>query len=661
MAFRADILEDKRKKRAKKRLYSSLWKFGVFFTLLSFCFFIFTYLFSGLPKVNSKQELWLANRANSLEIIDKNGNTIAIRGPRYGRMVAIDSLPQHVIKAFLAVEDARFFEHSGIDLIGIARALVENIVAGQTVQGASTITQQLVKNVYLTPEKSIKRKFQEIILAYQIDSKFPKKDILEAYLNRIYFGQNSYGIDAASWHYFSKSPKDLSLSEAAMLAGLPKAPGRLSSDLTSAPAIERRNIVLGRMVTAGFIKPDVAQSAMQEGVNILHPQEPKEGEMAYAIDMAAKEINNINPPIAPDRIARLTIDPNLQAKAVEAVNSILARSSGTGANQAALIAMDKSGRILAIVGGKSYAQSQFNRVTQAKRQPGSTFKPLVYAAALEKGLTPDTIRIDKPVSYNGWKPQNFGGGYRGAMTLSTALTRSVNTIAVQLGAEIGVEKLILTANRLGIDSPLPKELSISLGAGEVTLMDMTRSYGTFANDGVRIDPFLIERVDTTRNTIAYERQFDNPTQVYDPMRARQMTAMLSDVIEFGTGKHAKLKNNREAAGKTGTSQNYRDAWFIGYTGDIICGVWVGNDEFKPMNSITGGSLPADIWAQFMNEAHEGLPLKPLPTIYDINRPDNNTLALFYENLANLFSAAGGKTIATSKGHGQTNPPQLDRP
>ncbi|MBN8649227.1 MAG: hypothetical protein J0L55_14835 [Caulobacterales bacterium] len=415
--------------------------------------------------------------------------------------------------------------------------------------------------------------------------------------------------------------------------------------LNAKSAIDRRALVLQRMVDAGFINQDLAHKTASEAVILNISPEPNEGELAYAIDMAQKEIENIEPKIAPDRIARLTIDTALQEIAVNAINKgIDAAGANSGITQGALIAIDKNGRILAIVGGRKYKDSQFNRVVQAKRQPGSTFKPIVYAAALEAGMNPHTIKIDKPISINGWKPRNYGGNYAGKVTLSSALTRSINTVAVQIASEVGITKLIQTANRLGIYSELPKHLSIALGAGEVTLLDMVRAYATFANDGVRLEPYLIERVDTTRGTIAYQRPSHLPTQVYDPVRARQMTAMLSDVVALGTGKRAQLKSGREAAGKTGTSQNFRDAWFIGYTADIICGVWVGNDEFKPMRNISGGTIPAIIWSDFMNEAHNGLPLSPLPTVDEINRPDNRTLALFYQNLAQLFEAAGGGSL-----------------
>jgi penicillin-binding protein 1A len=649
--YRADLEERRAKKQARLSWLLTILSGSCLGLAVIAGYGTYRYFLGDMPKIASADQVWTANRQPSMEIVDSLGQTIALRGPRYGRRVPIDTIPKHVLQAFLAVEDARFFEHGGVDFWAIARAVVENVTAGQTVQGASTITQQLVKNVYLSPDQTFKRKLQEMILASQIDAKLSKKQILEVYLNRIYFGQNAYGIDAASWRFYSKRATQLTLGEAAMLAGLPKAPGRLAIDLTAKPAKDRREVVLQRMVTSGFITQALANAATQEPVVITTPPEPIEGEMAYAIDMAQKEIGSLGKDVAPDRIIRMTVDATMQAQAVAAVQKMVGDGSGerAGITQAALVAMDRQGRILAIVGGRSYSESQYNRATMAKRQPGSSFKPFVYAAALEAGMTPNTVRVDRPVSYGGWRPKNFGGGYSGAMTLSSALTRSVNTIAVQLANEVGIDRLILMARRLGIDSPLPRNLSISLGAGEVTLYDMTRAYATLANDGVRVDPFLIERIDTTRGTVAFQRKNNAPVQVYEPLRARQMTAMLADVVAFGTGKRAKLPGGREAAGKTGTSQNYRDAWFVGYTADIICGVWVGNDAFKPMNGVTGGTMPALIWENFMAAAHEGKPLSPLPTLDELDRPNNNTIASFYESLADMFAAAGGVNLAALPG------------
>jgi penicillin-binding protein 1A len=523
--YRADLEERRAKVAARRNWLLTIFAGTALGLVIITAYAVWNHLLGDMPKVTNAEQVWTANRQPSMEIVNSKGETVALRGPRYGRRVPIETIPRHVLQAFLAVEDARFFEHGGVDFWAVSRALYENVTAGETVQGASTITQQLVKNVYLSPEQTFKRKLQEMILASQIDRKFSKKQILEIYLNRIYFGQNAYGIDAAAWRYFSKRTQDLTLGEAAMLAGLPKAPGRLSLDLTRKPALDRRAVVLQRMVVAGFITQATANNAMAEPVVVTTPPEPPEGEMAYAIDMAQKEISSLGKDVAPDRIIRMTVDTDMQAKAVAAVQRMVGDGQGNGITQAALVAMDRQGRVLAIVGGRSYSESQYNRATMAKRQPGSSFKPFVYAAALESGMTPNTIRVDKPISVGGWRPKNFGGGYSGAMTLSSALTRSVNTIAVQLASEVGIDRLITTARRLGIDSTLPRNLSISLGAGEVTLFEMTRAYATLANDGVRVDPFLIERIDTTRGTVAYQRRNNAPFQAYEPLRARQMTAM----------------------------------------------------------------------------------------------------------------------------------------
>jgi penicillin-binding protein 1A len=501
------------------------------------------------------------------------------------------------------------------------------------------------KNVYLTPDQTFKRKLQEMVLAFQIDRMLTKSEILEVYLNRIYFGQNAYGIDAAAWRFFSKRAWELTLPEAAMLAGLPKAPGRLAINLNSQAANERRSVVLGRMVTAGFITAGQAATAAATPVVVRRTPDPVEGELGYAINMASAEMATLGKTVSPDRVARITIDPRMQEAAVTAVQSVLeSAGAGSGVSQAALVAMDRQGRILAIVGGRSFEESKFNRASQARRQPGSTFKPFVYAAGLEAGMSPTTVRVDRPVRFGSWRPKNFGGGYSGAMSLNTALTLSINTIAVTVASEVGIDKLIQVVRRLGITTDLPRNLTIALGSGDVTLLEMTRAYATLANDGVRVDPFLIEQVDNTRGGIAYRRNSEKPVQVYEPLKARQMTAMLANVVAFGTGLRGQLADGREAAAKTGTSQNHRDAWYVGYTADIICGVWIGNDDGTSMRGVTGGTVPAAIWRQFMNAAHEGMPLTPLPTLDDLARPSNNTVAGFYQSLADMLGAAAGSGL-----------------
>jgi penicillin-binding protein 1A len=643
--YRADLAVREASDRKRRNWVLSLGAGATLGVIGLALFAAWSALLGDMPTVNSKQEVWTANRAPSLEVVDREGHTLALRGPRYGRRVSVDDLPAHVLQAFLAVEDARFFEHGGVDIWAVGRAIVENVTAGRTVQGASTITQQLVKNVYLSPEQTFKRKLQEMVLAFQIDRMLTKSEILEVYLNRIYFGQNAYGIDAAAWRFFSKRAWELTLPEAAMLAGLPKAPGRLATDLTSPAATERRSVVLGRMVTAGFITDAQARAAAAIPVTVRRTPDPAEGELGYAINMASAEMAALGPNVSRDRVARITIDPQMQDAAVRAVQSVLESAGGAGGvSQAALVAMDRQGRILAIVGGKSFEDSKFNRATQARRQPGSTFKPFVYAAGLEAGMSPGTVRVDRPVRFGSWRPRNFGGGYSGAMSLNTALTLSINTIAVTVASEVGIDKLLQVVRRLGITSELPRNLTIALGSGDVTLLEMTRAYATLANDGVRVDPFLIEQVDNTRGGIAWRRETEKPVQVYEPLKARQMTAMLANVVAFGTGLRGQLADGREAAAKTGTSQNHRDAWYVGYTADIICGVWIGNDDGTSMHGVTGGTVPAAIWRQFMNEAHEGLPLTPLPTLDDLARPSNTTIAGFYQSLADMLGAAAGSGL-----------------
>lgn len=648
--FRADLLEAETRKHQKRRARLAAIIGATTATFLTGSVLAWDWAFGSMPKVSSQEELWTLNRERGIEFVDQNGATIAIRGPRYGRAVALGALPKHVTQAFLAVEDARFFEHGGVDGIALVRALGENILAGHTVQGGSTITQQLVKNVYLSSDRTLKRKFQEFRLAWTIESLLTKQQILELYLNRIYFGANAYGVDAASKRFFGKPPTALNLAEAAMLAGLPKAPSRLTSSINLADARARQHVVLDRMVTAGFLSTPDAEAAKLVPVSLTPLPDPEIGTMAFALDAAIEELKRAAPDAPPDLILTLTIDRSLQDEATAIVQTTLdAEGKARRTDQAAAVILDGRGRILAMVGGRDYATSQYNRVTQAKRQPGSAFKPIVFAAALEAGLTPDSIRTDRSVAYQGWRPKNYSGGYSGAMTLDAALARSVNTIAVQLAAELGPAKVAGMANRLGIDTGLKLRLSMALGAQEVSLLELSRVYATFAAEGVRIDPRVIDSVTTSRGVELLRPDARPPQQVYEAFKARQMTEMLMGVIESGTGTRARLAG-REAAGKTGTSSSYRDAWFVGYTADMTAGVWVGNDDFSPMNGVTGGTLPALLWTRLMNAAHKDLPPRPLPTTEDLQRKaDKATLVSFYESLADLFASASDTISAEDIG------------
>lgn len=638
--FRADLMEAEARIKQGRRARLAALIGSTVATVFLGSFLAWTWAFGTMPKIASADELWTLNRVPGIEFVDQTGATIAIRGPRYGRAIAITALPSHVTQAFLAVEDARFFEHGGVDGIALVRALVENVLAGHTVQGGSTITQQLVKNVYLSSDRTLKRKFQEFRLAWTIESLLTKQQILELYLNRIYFGANAYGLDAASRRFFGKPPSALTVPEAAMLAGLPKAPSRLTASINLAEATNRQHIVLTRMVVAGFLTAEASTAAKAVPVALSPVADTDIGTMAYAVDAALEEVKRAAPDAPPDLIITLTIDRALQDQATAIIAQTLdAEGEARATSQAALVTMDRRGRILALVGGRDYATSQYNRVTQAKRQPGSAFKPIVFAAALESGLTPDSVRTDRSVAYEGWRPKNYGGGFSGSMTLAAALARSVNTIAVQLAAELGPARVAGMANRLGINTDLKPRLSMALGAQEVTLWELTRVYATLAAEGVRIDPRIIDSVTTSRGVELLRPDARPPQQVYEVFKARQMTDMMMGVVESGTGTRARLPG-REVAGKTGTSSSYRDAWFVGYTADMTTGVWVGNDNFSPMRGVTGGTLPALLWTRFMTVAHAGLPARPLPTPDDLQRKaDKATLVAFYESLADLFSSA----------------------
>lgn len=635
--FRADLLEEEdRRTRDRARA----WKLGAGATVLALILGIWgvwTWLFAGMPRVPDKDALWVVNRAPAIEFTDAEGRTLAVRGPRYGRAVDARTLPPHVVQAFLAIEDARFYEHPGIDARAIGRALVENLEAGRTVQGGSTITQQIVKTIFLSPEQTYRRKVQEMRLAWEIERLLTKDEILSLYLNRIYFGANAYGVDAASRRYFGKSAADLSLGEAALLAGLPKAPSRLDPIEDARAAQARMGVVLRAMAQAGFITPEQRAAVLAAPPALAPPLNP-EGELAYVFDAASERVRTIAPNAPPDLVVQLTVDPKLQAAAVTAVRAGVGRSR---VGQGALVALDREGAILALVGGTRYATSQFNRATQARRQPGSTFKPFVYAAALEAGMKPSTVRIDRPVNYGGWRPTNFGGGYSGALTLEQALVASVNTIPAQLAAEVKIETVAELAARLGVATPVKRNLSSALGASETTLLDLTTGYATLAAEGRRASPELFNRIETSRGELVYERPRARGAPVYDAAKAREMIEMMRQVVVAGTGRRAALPG-REAAGKTGTSQNFRDAWFVGFTTDITAGVWVGNDDFAPMDGVTGGRLPAEIWRAFMIAAHEGLPARDLPRPSSaFEGPTPEAMAAFYRDLARQFAVAAG--------------------
>ncbi|MEL6825861.1 MAG: PBP1A family penicillin-binding protein [Pseudomonadota bacterium] len=602
-------------------------------------------LYRGMPALPETAALWDANREPAIEYVDRNGKTIAIRGPRYGRAVKIDELPPHVPRAFIAAEDKRFYEHDGADTQAMARAAWSNVISGETVSGASTITQQLVKNLVLSPEQTLKRKAQEVRLARQLEEKLSKNEILELYLNRVYFGSGFYGLGAASRFYFDKDPKDLTLAEASLLATLPKAPSRLALDNNMEGARQRQTYVLTEMLQAGFITPESAQIALDADVAIA-PEPEQDPQFGFVLDAATERANELMPELPDDLVIKLTIDSELQTEISEALETRMTEEAEEAkAGQTAAILMNRQGHVLAMYGGRDYLENQFNRALQARRQPGSAFKPFVYAAALEDGISPYDVRIDQPVTIDDWSPKNFTRAYMGPVTVSEALTDSLNTVAAILAQEATVESVIGVARRFGISADLQPFPSIALGSQEVTLWDLTRAYGPFMTGGRRVDPYLIETIETTRGDVVYERPDYDPAQVYDRELAETMTAMLAQVIRSGTGSAATI-GGWPVAGKTGTSQSFRDAWFVGYSAEMLGGIWTGNDDDTPMNEVTGGGLPARLWADMMNIAHDGRSpsiLRGANQLIELT-PQQQARVGYYRDLGMAFTGLAGSSV-----------------
>lgn len=598
-------------------------------------FAAWTWTFAGLPRVPDAQALWTMARQPGVTFVDPLGKVLAIRGPYYGQAVGLAALPPHVPQAFLAIEDKRFYEHRGVDRQALARAAAANIGAGRTVQGGSTITQQLVKNLFLTPDRTVRRKLQEMILASRIERELTKDQILELYLNRIYLGDQAFGVDAAARRFFGKSASELTLPEAAMLAGLPKAPSRSAPTESFARAKERQALVLQAMVEAGFITEADRVRYAEAAIEVKRPI--GEGNLGYALDMAMEEAARLGGKLPADLVVTLTIDPALQSAATRIVPAFLDAASPKGKPlQGALVALDRNGEVLALVGGTNYQKSKFNRATQALRQPGSTFKAFVYAAALEQGLGPETVRYDEPVRIRGWSPRNYGETYRGAVTLRTAFAQSLNTVAASVGEEIGQGNVAELAQRFGIRTALQPVPALALGVSEVTLFDMTQAFSVFMLEGAKIDAHLVLGVRDSRGHSLYARPPTTPQQIYDPSLAKQMNGMLGRVIQNGTGVRAQLRG-RDVAGKTGTSQEWRDAWFVGYTHDFTAGVWVGYDDDRPMPRITGGGPPAEMWAEFVAEASKDIPATKLDGIQPVERPRRHVeMAAFYDALTVAF-------------------------
>ena len=567
---------------------------------------LLAYFAYDLPDLNRLNQL---NRHPSVTLQSADGVTLASFGDLYGDFIPLPAMAPMLPKAVLATEDRRFYSHFGIDPLGLARAMFANLRAGHIVQGGSTITQQLAKNVFLAPERTLKRKVQELLLALWLERKFSKAQILSLYLNRVYFGAGTYGIDAASERYFGKSARSLNLAEAAMLAGLLKAPSRYAPTGNLAGARERAAQVLDNMVAAGAITPAQSAAAKAQPAAVVRPDLPLRNARYFA-DWVLDAVNDYVGNEPQDLVVVTTLDQKLQSAAEKAIETVLAKDGGKrDAAQAALVALGDDGAVRALVGGRDYRDSAFNRATQAKRQPGSAFKLFVYLAGFEAGLSPDSTMVDGPISIGNWQPKNTNNRYIGNVSLRQAFAHSINTVAVQVSEKAGRRNVIAVAHRLGITQELEANASIALGTGEVTLLELTGAYAAVANGGMGVLPYGIREIRTREGRVLFRRSGSGPGRVIDADIDRQLNDLLSAVVEDGTGKAARL--DRPAAGKTGTSQDFRDAWFVGYTANLVAGVWVGNDNDEAMNRVTGGSLPAHIWHDFMTAGLAGAPVEPL--------------------------------------------------
>ncbi len=552
-----------------------------------------------LPPIDDLGDAADKSRRPGVTIAARDGSLIAGYGDLYGARLSVNELPPELIQAVVAIEDRRFFEHRGVDFRGLARAMLANLRAGGVVQGGSTLSQQLAKNLFLTPERSYTRKIRELLLALALENRFQKDELLTIYLNRVYLGAGTYGVEAASQRYFGMSAREIDSYQAAVLAGLLRAPSRLNPDADARAAHRRARTVLAAMVDAGYLRPEEAKT-------IADTRRPGRGDTArpiprvtgqtrrYFADWVLDRASGYAGNTGSDLAVETTLDPRLQRLAEDAV-----AGTDTKGAEVALVALRDDGAVLAMVGGRSYSASQFNRVTSALRQPGSAFKPVVYLPALEAGMTPDSRVVDGPITVDGWTPKNFSGEYRGEVTLREAVARSLNTVAVRVSEEVGRAQVVQAARRLGFTAPLEPHPSIALGAGEVTPLEMAAAYAVFANGGYAVEPYGVSEVRQGADVL-YRRTGRTARRVVSAEVTGEMTDMLRAVVDWGTGRAAGF--GVPVAGKTGTSQDFRDAWFVGYGRNIVVAVWVGNDSNAPMNGVTGSSLPAAIWKAFMAPA-----------------------------------------------------------
>ena len=596
-------------------------------------------------------------RQASISYLDRSGGLIAVRGSQFAPPVNLDELPPYVPAAFVAIEDKRFYHHFGFDLWGITRSIFKDLKAGHAVQGASTITQQLARNLFLTPNQNIRRKAQELILAVWLETKFSKKQILSLYLNRVYFGEGAYGIEAAAQRYFNKPAAQLTLGESALLAGLMKGPSRYSPVSATDRAARRASVVLNTMVKTHAITPEQRDAAFREPVHVSATLASQKAQ--YYVDWVDQQVRALVGQPVEDLVVETTLDLPIQINAEHAVHTIVGRDAKTrGVAQAALVAMDGEGRIRAYVGGEDYVASQFDRASQAQRQAGSSFKPFVYLTAMEAGKTPDTQVVDEPLTIGSWSPHNFTNRYLGPITIQGAFAESVNTVAARLANEVGTATVAQTAHRLGITSDIQTAPSMALGAVEVSPLEMAQAYSAFGNGGLRTKGYGIERIRTATGRVLYDHNLGLAprTRVINQPALGEMIQMMRQVLISGTGVRARVPG-RDVAGKTGTTSDYRDAWFVGYTGGFTAAVWTGRDDNTPMKRVTGGSSPADIWKMFMAASLPRLNVQSIPggTVAPTVAPTQPG-----DLIGDLLNGAGGDKSAAPPQQ-RTPPPSIEEP
>jgi penicillin-binding protein 1A len=612
---KADLLARKSAKpKPTRRVRGWLWASVKWLALYGFvaaaAFIAVTYamvLYLSGTLTDPKEAL-VASGAAPVQIVARDGSVLANYGPNQGDWVPYADIPPDMINAMIAIEDRRFFAHGGIDVRGIARAVVSNLRAGGVAEGGSTITQQLAKNLYLTPSRTFTRKMREAMMAIALEHRFTKQEILAAYLNRVYLGSGAYGIEAASYRYFGKSARNLTLGEASLLAGIVKAPSRLSPKADLKAALERRTLVLNAMADEGFLGESEAQLVAALPLTII--KTASDSDLRYFTDWVSAQVRKRYPTGDKRLKVFTTLDPKAQAAAQKAVKAHLPRDhEPTKGLQTAIVALDDRGAIQAMVGGRSYRASSYNRAVQSVRQPGSAFKSFVYLAALENGLSPATKLRDTPIQLGTYAPKNYGGSSTGKlMTLADAYARSVNTVAVKLGERVDRSKVAEMARRLGITTPIVVEPSIALGTSEVYVLELAAAYAAIANGGMKVEPFAIESVRLPRgDTLDPYDMYQQEAPTERALRSRvawQMARLMQLAAEQGTGRNA-LRARRPIAGKTGTTQNGQDGWFVGFSDRLTAGVWVGRDDNKPVQGLTGGGMPARIWGDFIAEAQAG--------------------------------------------------------